>query len=323
MTDMLLSAPASPGADSDAGALLPPEVLALIFAHADPATLLVSLRALSRTWRAHIDTILLPSLFAAGTWRVGLQVTRKPRFGRAWRGAIVGPPAAAVAASTAPAPMDAHEAAALAARLRSIPGVREDELPAFPGGPPPQPLTHVIPLAFTGIAPDGLSFATPKNTYHALFEPAHAPLGGEPDAARDEAAANAMRDARREARLDLDFAVVWRFPGDGGEGEWDTPDTEGGWISRFYCSHHDVSEPAPRAAEEPPLMQGLDPQVVAEEGVERAIAYSTPVARRTRAIRTDELGERLLNAERSGHALDWDDSGMEVSINAGEMRSAC
>ncbi len=117
------------------------------------------------------------------------------------------------------------------------------------------PLVHFIPLDFTGYdrANASMTFGTGE-TWHAIFSGFLLPP---PD---ELGAAGASEDSNNGNRLDVDFGLCWRFPGDGQEQEvdhlrddearkaekyWGQPDAENGWLSRFYCvsagCRHDFS----------------------------------------------------------------------------------
>lgn len=229
---------------------LPSELLYQIFTHCDPATVLLSLRCLSSSWRHKVDRSLLPHLFSTRAWRVGVQISRRPRHGHSWGGSIVGTPGA-----TTPNGLSIEEEDEEMRRQRwqdereriSLrTGALEDELPGFPlphaTTGKPAPVTHVIPLEFGRISHTPLTqqsteptlrFATRNSNWYALFESNddEDTLPADPEQARIE-----RRRRKEEARLALDFGLIWRFPGDGqGDAEWGTPDPEMGWLSRFYC----------------------------------------------------------------------------------------
>lgn len=187
---------------------LPAELQRNIFLHCDPHTLYTCVRFLNKDWHRAVQQELLAAQFRSKDWRVGLRITKRAPFTR---------PTNVLEQQTAQADERADE------QIRQLnasrPGTREDALSPTPIA---GPTVHVIPLRFTSYKESNttLAFST-GNEWHALFEGMQVPEAG---------------------RLDLDFALVWRFPGDGGQeadmpgGDgWGTPDAENGWLSRFYC----------------------------------------------------------------------------------------
>ncbi|PWN44321.1 hypothetical protein IE81DRAFT_30159 [Ceraceosorus guamensis] len=78
--------------------------------------------------------------------------------------------------------------------------------------------------------------------------------------APDPAHAEMVQQQRDNARLLLNFGIVWRFPGDGTEDdeEWGMPDPEHGWLSQFYCSKADVRPIPGPTVEQPTLSESED-----------------------------------------------------------------
>lgn len=226
---------------------LPTELLYAIFLQCDPATVLLTLRSLSTSWRTKVDRALLPHLFKTGAWRVGLQISRRPRHGHVWGGSVVG------SSTTTPDVTPEVEDEEMRRQrweyqndlVRRRTGALEDELPGFPlpraTSGKPAPVTHVIALEFERISSRPLAessseptlrFSTGSSNWYALFE-SHDEEGlpDDPEQRQIE-----RKKRREEARLALDFGLIWRFPGDGqGDTEWGSPDPEMGWLSRFYC----------------------------------------------------------------------------------------
>lgn len=131
--------------------------------------------------------------------------------------------------------------------------------------------SHVIPLKFEKYDSEttSLAFSTGKE-WHALFEQ---PLPSESAEGNDDNQGQGRNDPQ-DARLDLDFAIVWRFPGDGKDEEdfeeekasssngfkkenatgsissrereiareWGNPDPENNWLSRFHCVSREMIE---------------------------------------------------------------------------------
>ncbi|UZJ51817.1 hypothetical protein CBS101457_001137 [Exobasidium rhododendri] len=279
---------------------LPSELLSQIFLEVDPHTLYTSVRCLSRQWKYQVEDNLLREEFNTGRWRVGLRITRKPKVGRAWRGGLVGQEGDQVPGaswhrlqSRIESENDSHEDTAEALRLAqdaytsailSREGTLEDELPSCIGQDAMAPVVHIIPLRYRGYdgASTTLQFDTGSASWHALFE------GSE-----DE-------DDGGSARLDLDFSIVWRFPGDGQNEEaqdgWGMPDQENGWLSRFYCSHHDTT------------------RVTAQYGVEQEQRlFSTPLARRRRKrhVTLQHESSHPEIDQSPSRRLEWSDEGHE------------
>lgn len=301
-------------------AILPPELLSQIFLEVDPHTLYTSVRALSRSWKQCVEQRLLASEFESGRWRVGLRVVRKPKMGAEWRGGRAGgrgleAPGAlwdnvksyaqqraselqqthTQSSSSSTDVMD-EARSAFARNVVSRHGALEDELEpvlADDEQEPNAPIVHVIPMNFKRYDSNSttLQFTTPSDELYALFE----------------------RDA---SRLDLDFGIVWRFPGDGQSNDgWGDADPENGWLSRFYCSSFDV--------------HNKENDVLQED--RNVSLRSTPLARRVRRAIAhcddeevesgDEDGEPEANtshARISAHSqlqrpLEWSDRGHEYA----------
>lgn len=309
---------------SAAAAMLPPEVLSQIFLEVDPHTLYTSVRALSRSWKQCVEERLLAREFESGRWRVGLRVVRKPKVGSPWQGGIVGgkgfdAPGALwnevrsraeedessvgnasdeeVEARRRQAVERAEQAYRTAVLTRH--GALEDELAPLDARAcdelsAAQPIVHVIPLKYKRYdgASTTLQFATPENELQALFENG-----------------NSSADP---SRLDLDFGIVWRFPGDGQDNEqWGEADPENGWLSRFYCSTFD-----------------MDVSEQDEDKVGSCRLISSPLARRVRRtirhptgsgdVEDDEEDEEEdVNMQRhsstSSKPMEWSDGGHEYA----------
>lgn len=270
--------------------VLPSEILSQIFLEVDPHTLYTSVRSLSRSWKQTVEDHLLAQEFRSGNWKLGLRVVRKPKVGARWRGGRVGGEGLEAPGATwhdvkgriedeAPEEdrerrlSEAKRAYADATLIRY--GAWEDDLTPLEeesSAEASHPLVHVIPLTFKKYdgASTTLQFGTKEREWHALFEQSGSDSG----------------------RLDLDFGLVWRFPGDGQDHDgWGTPDAENGWLSRFYCSNFDV-----RACE------------MADE--ERVYTLqSSPLARRIRSSVQQIPGQ-------SQSSLEWSDEGHEyVSLS--------
>ena len=231
---------------------LPNELLRQVFLCLDPHTLFTSIRALNWSWKKAVEEELLEEQFKTKTWRVALRVTKK---------APLRVPGAATEAETQtslPAAVNSQEGPTAAesprtreARLRrqdeemqallATPNTTDQDVAALANSfhaaqiKANRPIAHYIPLEFQRYKGDkaSLSFST-GNEWHALF-----------DGFTDTKAMG--------TRLDLDFGLCWRFPGDGQDEEddatsakdldeqdrqakyWGTPDVENGWLSRFYC----------------------------------------------------------------------------------------
>lgn len=284
---------------------LPAELLSQIFLEVDPHTLYTSIRCLSREWRRQVEENLLKSEFATSRWRVGLRVTRKPKNGRAWRGGIAGQegefaPGAEwsrIRREIEEANQDASEDEKRTAVQRaqdaythsveSRHGAREDELPDFLQVDAASSLTHVLPLQFKTYNGESamLQFGTASTDWYAMFE-SEVEEGGD----------GSSNNTTNSSRLDLDFSIVWRFPGDGQDGSegdgWGVPDQENGWLSRFYCSNFDTSDAA---------LQD-----------DSAVLHTTPLARRVRKRKVTLQPESChpdLNL--SDSTLEWSDEGHE------------
>lgn len=180
-----------------------------------------------------------------------------------------------------------------AENVLSRPGAFEDELSpldsASPSAEASQPLVHVVPLTFKRY--DGqsttLQFETGAHDWHAVFEHNH----GDGSVSADT------------GRLDLDFGIVWRFPGDGqGESGWGVPDPENGWLSRFFCSSFDVNE-----------VVGSGGSHTNEEA--ECCLHSTPLARRLRrAVRNQpDLAVTVSEEEQQTTSMAWSDEGHEYA----------
>jgi hypothetical protein len=283
---------------------LPAELLSQIFLEVDPHTLYTSIRCLSREWRKQVEENLLKSEFVTSRWRVGLRVTRKPKNGKAWRGGIAGQegelaPGAEwirIRREVEEAHHDATEEEkseamqrardAYTHRVISRQGAREDELPDYLQEDSSSSLTHVLPLQFKAYNGESamLQFGTASADWYAMFE------------SEVEEAGEGSSTSNNSSRLDLDFSIVWRFPGDGQDGSdgdgWGVPDQENGWLSRFYCSNFDTSDAA--------LQE------------DSTVLHTTPLARRVRKRKLTLQPESChpdLNP--SDSTLEWSDEGHE------------
>ncbi|KDN41599.1 hypothetical protein K437DRAFT_171738 [Tilletiaria anomala UBC 951] len=271
---------------------LPNELLRHIFLYLDPHTLYTSVRGLNAHWQRAVEHDLLHDLFRTRTWRVGLRVSRKPRLpSEAHEGSLspphqqqqhdppasasieIGEEEAAESAEQLKCRMARQEAemrevlgtphiteddvlslanthAALNRRMAAA-SSRRSRADAFSASrmrmrKPNRPIVHVVPLVFDAYRPGSTSLAfSTGDEWHALFD---------------------GLDIEHGSRLELDFGLCWRFPGDGqdpdcerkrdchmaggsvlideeeGDDEqellekyWGTPDVENGWLSRFYC----------------------------------------------------------------------------------------
>lgn len=273
--------------------LLPAELLSQIFLQVDPHTLYTSVRCLSRQWKEEVESNLLRKEFTSGRWRVGLRVNRKPKVGKAWRGGIAGgsgdqAPGAAWESYLKRIDLeyaDATEQEQIEARLRAKQeynriihqreGVLEDEMACLLMEQASAPLSHVLPLQFDHYDRETamLRFDTGNDDWYALFEGA---------------------EEGSNSRLDLDFSIVWRFPGDGQSDDesdgWGVPDQENGWLSRFFCSSFDIRT-----------------DDIQEEGSKRL--HSTPLARRIRKRIQGE--DRDADVVAGSAPLEWSDQGHE------------
>lgn len=289
---------------------LPPEILSQIFLEVDPHTLYTSIRALSRSWKRCVEDRLIAAEFESGRWRVGLRVVRKPKMGSAWRGGRAGgrgvdAPGATwnevhtrVSQRAQQQGIDEEQIVqqarhAFAVNVAARPGSLEDEMePALSGHDQKfdhsAPIVHTIPMRFKQYNQDSttLQFNTMNDELYALFE-------------------------KEASRLDLDFGIVWRFPGDGqnDEEEWGDADPENGWLSRFYCSSFDTKR-----------AEGTD--LTGKTTSESVNLRSTPLARRvrraiTRADSNDEEENDLDEPETSlvdpSVPLEWSDRGHEYA----------
>jgi hypothetical protein len=279
---------------------LPAELLSQIFLEVDPHTLYTSIRCLSREWKRQVEQNLLKSEFTTNRWRVGLRVIRKPKNGKSWRGGVAGQqgelaPGAEwhriledLAATTIDASEEERQAEMRRARadythsVLSRQGAMEDELPGSSLEDASSALVHVLPLDYRGYDGESamLQFGTANTDWYAMFE-------------------RGFEEGENSSRLDLDFSIVWRFPGDGQDGSdlngWGIPDQENGWLSRFYCSNFDTSTAA-----------------TADQDNEVKELHTTPLARRVRR-RTVTLQPEFHHPELSpsSSTLDWSDEGHE------------
>ncbi|PWN35267.1 uncharacterized protein FA14DRAFT_160491 [Meira miltonrushii] len=294
--------------NSSTSTLLPPEILSQIFLEVDPHTLYTSIRALSRGWKQCVEDRLMAAEFESGRWRVGLRVVRKPKMGAPWRGGRAGSREADAPGSNwnevrsrvsqraqqqglneEQLVQEARHAFATYVAAQS--GSLEDELePALSGQGSTYdhgaPVLHTIPMQFKRYdkASTTLQFNTPNEELHALFE-------------------------KESSRLDLDFGIIWRFPGDGQDDaeEWGDADPENGWLSRFYCSSFDTKKIEDSDAASKKLSEPLK-------------LRSTPLARRVRRAITradsneegdeDDTGETSVDPSAP---LEWDDRGHEYA----------
>ena len=252
--DQQLSITSLPGEGNDQQCL-PNELLRHVFLYSDPHTLYTSVRALDTHWKNAVETDLLHELFRTQTWRVGLRVSKKKALSQS---AMM----ASAADSSQPASDQENEeeseeseeelTACLARQdseinsLMATPGVTEEEvntlLASFAAtsakkaaARKARSILHVIPLTFQRYDPESTSLAFGTGAgWHALFDGFSA-------------------EQQSGSRLDLDFGLCWRFPGDGQEvnsdsgasaeaddkaksdAYWGEPDIENGWLSRFYC----------------------------------------------------------------------------------------
>lgn len=191
----------------------------------------------------------------------------------------------------------------------------EDELPRGEEGADSDPLIHILPLQFSRYDAENVSlqFTTGLDEWHALFEQQTA---GEADASEDEEDTEGRREAEESRRLDLDFGLVWRFPGDGQDDDpevgtqgWGRPDPENGWLSRFYCSGYDMK---PASA----IEQKEEGEENEREDVDRLL-QSTPLARRRR---TATLRRESPSDYEGQEELFWSDDGheyMSLSLSLG------
>lgn len=291
--------------------LLPPEILSQIFLEVDPHTLYTSIRALSRSWKDCVENRLMAAEFETGRWRVGLRVVRKPKMGAIWRGGRAGgrgidAPGAhwndvhsRVSQRAQQQGLDEEHLVrqarhAFATNVAARPGSLEDEMePALSGQDQGYdhgaPIVHTIPMQFKRYdkASTTLQFNTPNDELHALFE-------------------------KESGRLDLDFGIIWRFPGDGQDNaeEWGDADPENGWLSRFYCSSFDTKKLEDTDATTKKLSQSVN-------------LRSTPLARRvrraiTRAVSEEEVDDDEITDEAETSAdpsapLEWNDRGHEYA----------
>lgn len=279
---------------------LPAELLSQIFLEVDPHTLYTSIRCLSREWKKQVEENLLKSEFESNRWRVGLRVTRKPKSGKQWRGGIVGSQGAlapgaeweqikskveAFNGGSSQEELDRAHGQAQERHTKLIlerHGALEDELPAAMVGEPFSPLTHVVPLHFKCYKGDSamLHFGTRSAEWHALFETG--------------------KEEGESSRLDLDFSIVWRFPGDGQSDDeldgWGVPDQENGWLSRFYCSDFDMTS-------------NVEPFEI-QEDVQQVLT-TTPLARRVRQRQVILQQESSHPDISSKPTLEWSDQGHE------------
>lgn len=288
--------------------LLPPEILSQIFLEVDPHTLYTSVRALSRGWKQCVEDRLMAAEFESGRWRVGLRVVRKPKMGAPWRGGRAG-------GRDVDAPggnwnevqnrviqraqqqglnedqLVREARHAFATYVAARPDSLEDEMePALSGQDSTYdhgaPIVHTIPMQFKCYdrASTTLQFNTPNEELHALFE-------------------------KESSRLDLDFGIIWRFPGDGQDDaeEWGDADPENGWLSRFYCSSFDTKK--------------IEDTVAATKKLSGPVKLrSTPLARRVRRAITrtnedeeeDEIDAGNASVDSSA-PLEWDDRGHEYA----------
>ncbi|MCO5613848.1 hypothetical protein L7F22_068126 [Adiantum nelumboides] len=262
---------------SSTSTLLPPEILSQIFLEVDPHTLYTSVRALSRSWKQCVEDRLMAAEFETGRWRVGLRVVRKPKMGAAWRGGRAGGRGvdapggnwndvhSRIRQRAQEQGLDEEQLVeqarhAFAINVAARYGSLEDEMePALSGQDQTfnhgAPIVHTIPMQFRRYdkASTTLQFHTPNEELHALFE-------------------------KETSRLDLDFGIIWRFPGDGQDDreEWGDADPENGWLSRFYCSSFDTKR--------------IEDSAISSQSVN---LRSTPLARRVRRAitRADDAGE--------------------------------
>ncbi|PWN53899.1 hypothetical protein IE53DRAFT_383590 [Violaceomyces palustris] len=293
---------------ADQSQLLPNELLRLIFLQCDPATLYTSVRSLNKSWRYTVENQLFRDQFTSNRWRVGLRVSKKVSAVRA-----DGSHFDSIDQDGQEDPIETLNALAREGVSESHPASRHLSANSTH-------IVHVIPLTFSSYDPDNLSLRFDTGSeWHALFK-VPSPLEAEDEEADQDGRSSAVQRRRTEvkadsSRLEMDFAIVWRFPGDGQGGDdeakqdyWGSPDPENGWLSRFYCSNFDVKRCK--------LEEATTNLTAAEDRILR----STPMATRTRRaelhpflaqVQREEQEDNVSEPVGRSQDLTWSDEGHE------------
>lgn len=262
---------------------LPFEVQRTIFLLLDPHSLYTSVRSLNNKWKETVEDHLLEQQFTSKNWRIALKVSRRFKHSNPSGGGPADAGGATPANNNMLQALDGLDKEDRLEKVLNMDGLKEDMLDELnENGETPElsssndsnltsssnssfetkVKTHVIPLKFERYCNEttSLEFSTGEE-WHALFEqpqevPAH-------DGEVQDGQERITEVDPQEARLDLDFAIVWRFPGDGKDEdeedeererkrgrngnnvvrnrereitrEWGKPDPENNWLSRFHC----------------------------------------------------------------------------------------